>query len=561
MLHSRLHSPLHGVTQREWRRVLIFAVAVMMLTTLPYLVALTSQRAGWQFGGFMFGADDGNSYLAKMREGAQGNWLFHIVYTSERHDGAFLFTPYLVLGKIATIFASPESPALVVSMLLVFHAARILFGILAIAVTYRFVALFVPRGSMRWTAITLICLGGGLGWLLILMGQDNWLGSAPVDFYLPEGYTFYLLYGLPHLSLARAALLGGLIYFFRTNLQPPNSAQKPGSELNLLFAGLCWLVMGLCVPFYVAVLYAILGLWGITVFIRQRCFPTRLFFRGIAVTLIPAPLLIYQVIVFATNPIMGAWSQQNKLPSPHPAHYLLGYGVLAVLAIPGLGWAWRHGKQHPAYLLLPVWVIAAPLLAYLPVTVQRRLLEGMFVPLCILAVIGLRFVIAPRLRARRRPARWVWQRAIAVVLILTLPTTVLLLLSGVLAATHPGSPLFHPGGEVAALDWLNTHAAPDSVVLSSAPIGNYLPARANLRTYVGHGPETINFDEKRTLSARFFGGERTLIQLQNSSQDPIRYVFYGPQEMKGQTPQSAVRWSAGLKQIYAQGDYTIYEVP
>ncbi len=552
----------HSVTRREWRNVLIFAAAVMLLTTIPYLVGLASQREGWQFGGFMFGADDGNSYLAKMREGAQGDWLFHIVYTSERHEGAFLFTPYIVLGKIASVFARPDSPALVTAMLIVFHVARIVFGMLAILVTYRFVALFLPRGSMRWVTITLICLGGGLGWLLLLLSQDNWLGSAPVDFYLPEGYTFYLLYGLPHLSLARAALLGGLIFFFRSSLTATSQAKNGlGDRVNIALAGLCWLVMGLCVPFYVAVLYAILGLWGIVVFIRQRYFPMPLFIRGIAATLIPAPLLIYNAVVFSTNPIMGAWSGQNKLPSPHPSHYLLGFGVLAVLAIPGIAWAWRRGKQHPAFLLLPVWMIAAPLLAYLPVTVQRRLLEGVFVPLCILAVVGLRYVIVPRFRTHRRATRLVWRRGIIILSILTFPTTILLLLIGLLAATRLAPPLFHTDGEIAALDWLNGYATRDSVVLSSAPTGNYLPARTNLRAYVGHGPETIRFDEKRALSNEFFGGARSLAELQNPPQDPIRYIFYGPNEAKGHSPENVARWSAGLKPIYTQGDYTIYEVP
>ena len=37
-------------------------------------------------------------------------------------------------------------------------------------------------------------------------------------------------------------------------------------------AGVCWLVMGLCVPFYVAVLYAILGVWGLAALISASAF-------------------------------------------------------------------------------------------------------------------------------------------------------------------------------------------------------------------------------------------------------------------------------------------------
>lgn len=542
----------HGVTRREWRIVLIGAVLIMTLTSIPYLVGFAAQRDGWQFGGFVFGADDGNSYLAKMRQGAEGDWLFHIVYTSERHAGAFLFAPYLMLGKLAALFTPPDSPALFLTLVLVFHLARILFGLLVIAVTYRFIALFVPRGSMRWTALVLICLGGGLGWLLILFGQDNWLGSAPVDFYLPEGYTFYLLYGLPHLSLARAALLGGFILFIKGTTAPVRSG---------LLAGACWLLMGLCVPFYVAVLYAVLGAWGLAAWLRARRFPGRLFMRCVIAACVPAPSLIYNFWVFSQNPIMGTWSNQNKLASPHPLHYVLGFGVLTVLALPGVVWAWRRGKTQQAYLLLPAWIIAAPLLAYLPVSVQRRLLEGVFVPLCILALIGLRFWIVPRLRTRRLPTRQVWRRAVTAVLCLTLPTTLLLLGLGVLAATRSAAPVFHPPGEIAALDWLNAHAVRDTVILSSALTGNYLPARTNLRAFVGHGPETIGYDQKRALAAQFFAGSGTLAQMQTPNQDPIRYIFYGLRESAGNKDKTLPATLAALKQIYAQDEYTIFEVP
>ncbi len=548
------------------QNVILFALLIMAITSIPYLVGLSAQRDGWQFGGFMFGAEDGNSYLAKMREGAQGGWLFHLAYTSEQHDGAYLFTPYLAMGKLAALFMNGgvDNPALVPAMLILFHIARIAFGLLAILVSYRFVALFVPRGTMRWAAITLICMGGGLGWLLLLIGQGNLLGSAPVDFYLPEGYTFFVLYGLPHLALARAALLGGFMLIFASL-----HVEAPGRlPIRALCAGVCWLVMSLCVPFYAAMLYALLGAWGLAALLRTRRFPTRLFVRSVIGALIPLPLLVYNLIIFAANPVMAFFSRQNSLPSPNPIHYVFGFGVLAIPALPGLIWAWRRGKTHTAYLLLPAWVIAAPLLAYLPVSVQRRLLEGVFVPLCILAVIGLRFVIAPRLHVRRRPTRLIWRQGVALLMALVLPSTLVLLISGLFGVAHPSWPTFHPAGEIAALDWLNAHAAPGSIVLSSVPTGNYLPARTNLRAFVGHGPETLDFSDKRTLSNQFFAGQVTLADVQNAPpltlpKDPIRYVFYGPQEAAGHPPDTppGMGWANGLIQIYAQGDYSIYRAP
>ncbi|MBN1562910.1 MAG: hypothetical protein JXA10_03680, partial [Anaerolineae bacterium] len=76
---------LGTITKREWQQVAIFAGIVMLLTTLPYVIGWLAQNDTWEFGGFLFGADDGYSYLAKMRLGTRGDWLFTIRYTHEPH--------------------------------------------------------------------------------------------------------------------------------------------------------------------------------------------------------------------------------------------------------------------------------------------------------------------------------------------------------------------------------------------------------------------------------------------------------------------------------------------
>ncbi|MEP7286648.1 MAG: hypothetical protein ABI947_12875, partial [Chloroflexota bacterium] len=133
------------ITRREWRNVALFALAVMLLTSLPYLAGAAAQTPDRRFGWFLFGLFDGNSYLAKMRQGATGDWLFHVTYTSEPHDGTLLFTPYLAAGKLAALFVSPASPVFTDTLILVFQLSRLIFGWLLILVTYRFVAAFLVK--------------------------------------------------------------------------------------------------------------------------------------------------------------------------------------------------------------------------------------------------------------------------------------------------------------------------------------------------------------------------------------------------------------------------------
>ncbi len=545
-------SDLGTISRREWRRVAIFAALVMLATAIPYLVGWLSQGEDWEFGGFLFGVDDGTSYLAKMRIGARGDWLFTLRYTSEPHDGALLFLPYILLGKLAALFVAPDSPDLPTAMAITFHAARLVCGFVLILVSYRFAAVFLRAPGSRWLALVLITLGGGLGWLLSLLGAGKWLGSLPVDFYVPEGTSFLILFGLPHLALSRALMLTGFLLLFRAL----RIAESPrGWRRDSVLAGLCWVGMGLCVPFYIAVVYLVLGAWGLAAWIRTRRFPWALFWRAITAGLVALPLLLYNSVVFLTNDVLGEWSAQNRLPSPHPLHYVLGYVVLAVPAIVALRWAWRKGTAQAnwPYLLLAAWIVLVPVAVYLPINVQRRLAEGVIVPLSILAVAGL------RLMARHQSR---WRRARSIVLALALPTALLLWLGGTFSALSPGRPIFHPRDELAALDRLNAIAPEDSVVLSLKETGNYLPARTDLLPYVGHGPETIHSDEKKKQADQFFAGTLDA-QAQTDLLRAVDYVFFGELEQeKGSSPELAwLRDPIPARPVISVGSYRVYEVP
>ncbi|MHB8625485.1 MAG: hypothetical protein ACYDBJ_00880 [Aggregatilineales bacterium] len=554
------HEIRKRITANEWRRVTALALVVMALTTVPYIVGAMSQRDGWQFSGFAFGLEDGNNYLAKMREGARGDWLFTLAYTSERQTGVWLFVPYLWGGKIAGLLAggsdAAHNAALITAMLLVFHGARIVCGVLAIVAIYWFAALFLPRGGLRWLAVIVISVGSGLGWLLIALDQGQWLGSLPIDFYIPEAYTFMALYGLPHIALGLATLLAGF-----TILATRKSASA------ILLVGACWLITSLCVTFYIGALYIVLAVWGVIIWWRGHHFPMELAVRTGLAALVPAPVFIYGLFLTATNPALAVFNAQSHVPSPHPLQYAVGYMVVAIPAIFGVRWAWRRGKRQPIYLLLLAWVVTAPFLAYTPVSVQRRLIEGAFTPLCILAVAGLRFVIVPALtqrrffRRRRIKSRRLWRYAAALTLALTLPTAAEQFIGGIAVLLTAARPLFYPPAEMAAFDWLNTHAPSQTIVLTDLDTGNALSARTDLRAFLGHGVETLYSEQKRALVADFFNGTKSLADIQTPDEIPIRYVIYSPEEAVQSPPDSRAQWSKALTLIYNQDGYEIYQVP
>jgi hypothetical protein len=148
-----------------------------------------------------------------------------------------------------------------------------------------------------------------------------------------------------------------------------------------------------------------------------------------------------------------------------------------------------------------------------------------------------------------------WRRAVSAVILLTVPTTLILLFGGLLASRwhDPANRLFHAENEIAALDWLNTHGAADSIVLSDFNTGNYVPARTSMRAMIGHGPETIGLEGKLAQAQTFFAGQMSADERRSFLLAyRIRYVIFPG----GQAATPA----ADLRLVYDQDSYKIYEV-
>ncbi|MCB9450468.1 MAG: hypothetical protein H6672_03465 [Anaerolineaceae bacterium] len=529
------------ITAREWRRVLLFTLVILIGTSLPYWLGWATHQGDTAFSGFLIGVDDGNSYLGKMRLGAAGHLDFHLFYTTEPHESApLLFLPYILPGYVIGRFIPATDPALTGVLIGVYHLLRLVFDALLILVLYRLIAVFLRPSRLRLLALILATLGGGLGWLLLFAGE------SPPEWFIPEGFGFLVLFTLPHLALARAALLGGLLLLFRG--LGANRRWLPWS----LAAGGCWLIVGLAVPFYLVVIYGILGAWGLAVWLRERHFPLILALRGGIAAALTLPLFAYNLIVFTSNPAFAQWSAQNLLPSPPPLHYLLAYLPLGVLAVVGGRWAWRRAAQDGRYALLVAWPLIVPLLVYLPVNVQRRMAEAVLVPLGILAAAGVGMLV-----------RHKWRRGVVIVLLLTLASTLLLWGGMFLTALSTQPPVAFPQAEIAAFNWLNAHAQPGEAVLSAFSTGNRIPAYTNLRVYAGHGPETLDATAKTETIRRFFAGELSAADrttLYDTAH--IRTIIYGPAEraLAGDTADTPAWIDDKVTLVYDSGGYQIFTV-
>ncbi len=138
---------------QEWRVVFITAILVMILTTLPYLIGYETQGDTLSFTGFVFGVEDGNSYIAKMLSGWAGSWTFQSPYTAFPQSGLFIFIPYLLLGKLAA------PPALHDQLVAIYHLFRIGAGIALFAASYQLISRFISSRGLRLLALILVKSG------------------------------------------------------------------------------------------------------------------------------------------------------------------------------------------------------------------------------------------------------------------------------------------------------------------------------------------------------------------------------------------------------------------
>ncbi len=540
---------MNMVTRTEKYWVIYYASVVLFITTIPYLIAfqIAEGRKGetqsYDFSGFIFGINDGNSYIAKMRSGYEGDWLFRSPYTDMEQKGFLAFFPYILLGKLAS------KPALHEQLVVLFHLFRIFGGALSIFATYDFIAYFIDSVYWRRVGLIIASIGGGLGWAA-LINQKAF--PLPLEFYSPESFGFLELYGLPHLSLGKAFLFWAILSYI--SLWQAEGGLKPVGRLSFF-----WISAGLAQPLLLGLVGLIIGLhWGI---MQWRAIVSgderkigqgkSVFWKLLLASFLPVCFILYNFIKFSTDPYLMIWNHQNQLPSANVFIYILSYGLFIPFAIIGGYRIWKKNAFQAA-LLVP-WLIIVPLLVSLPISVQRRTIEGAWVGLVILTIYGV--ISIDKFTSPRYG-----QILVMFGLPLALIASLILLLGGMKTAFHLHQPAFIPSPMVEMMESLDDLQGDKfSVVLASFDTSNVLPAYASVRVLNGHGPESAGGEVLQREVEKFYqtegsDEERAAMLLSHH----IHYVIWGPdeRELGSWNPADA----AYLKLIYKNENYFIYEV-
>ncbi len=499
------------VSPAEWRWVIIFSGLLVALTLLPYAWAFASDTPNndWQFMGMLPNPQDGATYLSKIGEGARGQWLFTLNYSPDLNGGAAINEFYLVLGHLSRLLG--------LSALLTYHLTRIATGFAMYITIYHLGATIWHRLRARRLFFGLMAVGSGLGWLVALFIPT----LRPSDLYVPESIPLYSAFVNPHfpLSIALVALLASMfVVVFRPGYTTTPTWTNGGPTVVLITVVLAltqpqaWLPIAITLCVYL-VIHAL----------RTRRVPPVYALQWVGLAVLPAlPIIFYDLIVVNSNPLFQSWNAQNITPSGSPLNYIFGFGLLLLVAIPGLIRALRHFEQDGDRFML-VWFVTNALLLYAPFNLQRRLVIGMIIPIVYFAVRALEdywfYRISPK-----------WRDAFLVALfVFIVPSNVFALLLPLVGVAQPKAGIDNnqllPADYGAAISWLREHTGSESVVLAPPAPSLWIPAYTPAHIIYGHPYETVDAAQRLREVQNWYSGENCGDLL---TKYHVEYVLVGP---------------------------------
>ena len=526
----------------EWRFVGAIAIVALVLTAAPYVFARVTAPTDKQFVGLALNVPDHIQYFSWMRDLSTRN-LASDRLTPEPNEPALFNLLWWLTGRIGVVTGFDYAA--------LHTLLRLLSLPLLLGCAYAFVRLVVTDPQRRRAAFVLFVFGGGLGIVWIAVKYLARLPEAPFpfDIYTSEPNTFINLLAFPHFSIALALIIAtfGLLLV----------ALKCRQWSYAVASGLVALVLGLQHTYDLVTIYAVLGLFGLLTWLRDRRFPAFLFGCGALLVGISAPPALYSFLLVKQSPLWGEVLAQFDLAgafTPNPLHLPILLGVPALLAIAAFRPRMLQSRSD-AEMFVAAWFVAHLPLVYLPVDFQIHLLLGWQMPIAILAAEGLaRVAPAIAARVRIRPA------AVAAGLIgLALITNGYVLLWRFIELSRYEAPYFMSRDDAAALDWLARNATSQDVVLASLDFGQWVPTWSDARAYVAHWTGTLDFLDKRDAAEAFVEGrlgepEQKLLL----DEYRVTYVVHGAQD--GSSGIDALGRSPRLSPAFSRGNTIVYRV-
>jgi hypothetical protein len=521
--------------RKDFIWIAVVGTIILAISTIPNWVGYNAQTEELVYKGIFFDPQDYAVHLSMMRAGMQGDWAYQFRYTTESHQKAYIRLFYVALGQLNRLLQiDPAS---------LFVLARWFFGYTALFTIYALTKRFFDKILWQRVAFLLAVFGSGLGWMQLIFG---WIPGpiTPIDFWLIDAYVFFGIALFPHFAFVTSALCAVLLLYL--------DYLEKGGWMRIAGSVVIAILTQFVNPIAFVLVDLALATTTLSTWIQKRKIDWQQFTALGVIGLAQLPLLIYNFNLLSNDPIWSQFTLQNETLSPPAIYYLWGFGLLWIFALVGFVSAIR--QRNPAQFGAVAWIVTGLLLAYAPFAIQRRFLHGVTIPLAFLSTRGL--MLGIQFLSQKSPffARRTMSVIILAVFLMSLSSIYLILGRSLFLQNRPDK-FFYPASLNPALTWLDENASPNDFVLSTVSSGELIAQKTDLRVYIGHPMETLNFAAKSRSVADFFQSQTDPDWLDGTK---VTWVLYGPYE---RSVTNGTKFDdTGLTLVYNSEDVKIYRV-
>lgn len=489
---------------------IIISIFSVLLANAGYLYGLFYPIQGMYFlGRRVINSIDTYTYISFIEQARQGRWVLSNQYTTEQQEAALIRPLYTVLGRVADVLA--------VSSRDVYMFGGIVLSLLFCFVLYKFLTHLFANEWKRVFVFSFVLTSTGLGYAL------NNVFPNSIDLWIPEANTFLSLGEAPHFIFSQILMLLSFMYFIK--------GIEEKHPKNFIISSVLLFLLTFEHPFNIFVTFTVMGILTV-IFERRGLVSQKITSYVILVFLVQIGGILYHFQGTLTNQIVGQWYKANILPSPSPINFIIGYGLILPFAIIGME---KYLSRQTAYkLLIIVWVLVTFVLLYSPLSFQRRVSEGLHIPLGVLAAVGI-------LAVGQFLSQFVVELVRNKVIIIFAASLLVLSSIGSIWSSNKDiqairsdttdTYFYHvKESEKQALDILRENTSFQDTILSNASYGNFIPGITGRKTYAGHPVQTHDIERKISDANMFLLEEDHSKAYSFLQKHGITFIFLGPSD-------------------------------
>lgn len=435
---------------KDKRAKVVFLAAVFLIMFVPMMLMKINTPPGYRFTGFSAGGVDYYTQLTKLQWG-YNHWTYPDRYTPEDTKSVPIYFIYMLLGHIGRLLGlDPVSMLLYSQMAIILTAFFVLCKMLEKESAYAviFAVLLFPYPFLKF-------------------------------FMWPCAFS---MFGIPHYGID----IIGFYFIFEGYRKKKTVYGIIGSYLTAVVHPFL-LALAYLVPLADAVLF------------RRKDVNEMVKYVGIsALAVMPYMAVLFRD--FSSVSWLKEWRRQ-ALADYNPVILLAVYGVPFYIALYYIARNFKKLDDDEKFHLS--WIVCALLLTFaMPLTNRDEYLFMFSLP------VG---VFASRQMQKTADELKIRKGVMIVFAALLITLNVPVALSNYFKMREPAKAAYNavylPAGYVQGFEFMRRDAKKDCVVMARWDTGNLIPYYANLRPYVGHVSETMNYEQKKEEADGFYDGE------------------------------------------------------